>query len=350
METVYLSLGSNIGNRQQYIKTAIKRLGADPQIMIEQVAAFYETAPVGNVSQRAFLNTAVRLLTTLSPQKLLKLIHQIEQQLHRTRKIHWGPRTLDIDIIFYGDQTIKSADLQVPHPETFNRRFVLVPLMELIDQSFPYYHQLASAINQIDANEQPLKKVPATDGHDQDPVAESVKTILTAIGDDPTRSGLVETPDRVSRMYQEIFSSIGLEDFTDYKLFHSADLDQSKMVMMKQIPFYSMCEHHMMPFWGTVSVAYLPNNGTIIGLSKIPRLVDFVSHKLTLQEALTDEISDQLNKILTPKGVAVVVDARHMCVEMRGVKKTGSTTRTVRFSGKFSDSVAYQNEFLSALR
>lgn len=110
-----------------------------------------------------------------------------------------------------------------------------------------------------------------------------------------------------------------------------------------------MCEHHMMPFWGKVNVGYLPKNGKIIGLSKIPRLVDFVSHKLSLQEKITDDIVSQMNKILAPQGVAVVVDARHMCVEMRGVKKTGSITRTTKFSGIFEENSALRHEFLQSL-
>ncbi len=117
MEDVYLSLGSNIGNRQQYLNAAITLLGNNRQIIIERVANFYETSPVGNVSQRPFVNTAVKIATTLEPDDLLLVIHQIEKRLHRSRKIHWGPRTLDIDIIFYGQRVVHSDDLEIPHPE-----------------------------------------------------------------------------------------------------------------------------------------------------------------------------------------------------------------------------------------
>lgn len=348
MEEVYLSLGSNIGNRQRYINSAIQMLGNNSQIIIDDVASFYEASPVGNVSQRSFINTAVKITTNLDPESLLNVIHAIEKSLRRTRKVHWGPRTLDIDIIFYGNQVINSDDLQIPHPETFNRKFVLVPVKQLIQRTFPYYEQINTAISKLDSQEQRLTKVPDTD-NSQDTIEKAITDILAAIGDDPQRDGLVETPNRVSRMYSEIFSSVGLKDFSDYKLFHSEESGKSKMVIMNHIPFYSMCEHHLMPFFGTVNVAYIPNNGTIIGLSKIPRLVDFVSHKLTLQEQVTDDIVDQLNQILSPKGVAVVIDARHMCVEMRGVKKSGSTTRTVRFDGDFDGNVPLQNEFLSSI-
>ncbi len=147
----------------------------------------------------------------------------------------------------------------------------------------------------------------------------------------------------------KFFSSEGLDNFEDYKLFNTKETDNSKMVMVKNITFYSMCEHHMMPFWGKAHIAYVPDHGKIIGLSKIPRLVDFVSHKLGLQEKLTDDIVAQMNRILAPKGVAVIVDSRHMCVEMRGVKKADSLTRTIRFSGVFETDQALRMAFLNSI-
>ncbi|MCH4172268.1 MAG: GTP cyclohydrolase I FolE [Lactobacillus sp.] len=170
--------------------------------------------------------------------------------------------------------------------------------------------------------------------NNKDMITQAVRQILTAVGEDPDRPGLVETPDRVARMYAEVFSSLEDREFKDYKIFDS-DHDQDEIVLVKDIPFYSMCEHHLLPFFGSVSVAYIPKDGKIIGLSKIPRLVDFVSHKPTLQENITAEIAKTLDHILKPAGVAVIVKARHMCMEMRGVKKTNSQTRTTYYSGAF---------------
>lgn len=349
MDEVYLSLGSNIGNRQAFLEQAIHGLGNDPQILIEKQADFYETSPVGGVKQRAFINTAVKIGTTYSPEALLEVIHQIESGLHRTRKIHWGPRTVDIDIIFFGNQKIQTTNLSVPHPEAFKRLFVLVPILELVDAHFSQYEQIKQAVELLKNQDQTIQKVnPANDFATE--VKTNVTHILSAIGDDPNRKGLIETPDRVARMYADIFDSIGIEDFQDYKLFDSPESNDSKTIMVKEIPFYSMCEHHMMPFWGKVSVAYLPDNGKIIGLSKIPRLVDFVSHKLSLQENITDDVLDQMEKILHPKGVGVVVDARHMCIEMRGVKKTGTVTRTTKFSGVFQQNDELRSEFLNSIQ
>jgi GTP cyclohydrolase I len=180
-------------------------------------------------------------------------------------------------------------------------------------------------------------------------IEEAVTAILTEVGDDPTREGLIETPRRVAQMYEEILSSQGQDEFTDYKIFNTDQSQHSQMILMNDIPFYSMCEHHMLPFFGTVQVAYIPDQGKIIGLSKIPRLVDFVSKRLSVQENITRDIALTLENILAPQGVAVVVDARHMCVEMRGVRKNNSSTRTAFYSGRFDTDPQMRAEFLQTL-
>lgn len=121
------------------------------------------------------------------------------------------------------------------------------------------------------------------------------------------------------------------------------------MVMVHDMTFYSMCEHHMLPFFGSVHVAYLPKDGQIIGLSKIPRLVDFVSRKLSVQEEVTRDVATIMNEILDPYGVAVIVDARHMCMEMRGIKEVNSITRTTQFTGLFKEDPQLRNEFLQSI-
>lgn len=178
---------------------------------------------------------------------------------------------------------------------------------------------------------------------------DSVRNIIKLTGDDPDREGLLETPERVAKMYQEILSSQGQTEFKDYKIFTTDQMSNSQMVLINDIPFYSMCEHHMLPFFGNVHVAYIPDGGRIIGLSKIPRLVDFVSKKLSVQENITRDIALILEDILAPRGVAVVVDARHMCVEMRGVRKGNCSTRTSFYSGRFDEDAQMRYEFLQTL-
>lgn len=181
---------------------------------------------------------------------------------------------------------------------------------------------------------------------DQERIARAVKEILLAVGENPDREGLRETPERVAKMYAEVFSSLGKRpsDVANYKVFHVAD--QPEMVLIQDIPFYSMCEHHLLPFFGTVNLAYVPKAGRVIGLSKIPRLVDFVTHKPGMQERVTTELVKELTELLDPAGIAVTVAARHLCMEMRGVNKAGQFTYTNRFVGTFKDDLTLRQEFL----
>lgn len=180
----------------------------------------------------------------------------------------------------------------------------------------------------------------------EEKIEQSVKDFLEAIGEDPNREGLVETPKRVAKAYAEIFAGLNAtrDQFTDYKIFHVEE--DPGMVMVQQIPFYSMCEHHLLPFFGTANVAYVPSDGKVIGISKIPRLVDFVAKRPGMQEKVTTQIVDQLGEILDPKGIAVSVSARHMCMEMRGISKSGLYTYTSKLTGVFQTDNDLKQEFL----
>ena len=181
-------------------------------------------------------------------------------------------------------------------------------------------------------------------------IENAVRKILINIGEDINREGLIETPKRVAKMYEEILSTKNINDFDNYKLFE-VDLDNSQeMVLIKDIPFFSMCEHHMLPFFGKVHVAYIPRENKVIGLSKIPRLVEFVSRKLSVQEEITVNIAKKLIEILNPLGIAVVVEARHMCIEMRGINKIGSVTKTSFYSGEFKENSDRKKEFLDGIK
>ena len=181
-------------------------------------------------------------------------------------------------------------------------------------------------------------------------IENAVREILINVGEDVDREGLIETPKRVAKMYEEILSTKNVDDFKNYKLFDVDLGDSQEMVLVKEIPFFSMCEHHMLPFFGKVHVAYIPQDNRVIGLSKIPRLVEFVSRKLSVQEEITVNVAKKLIEILNPLGVAVVVEARHMCIEMRGVNKIGSVTRTSFYSGEFKENADRKREFLDGIR
>jgi len=179
-------------------------------------------------------------------------------------------------------------------------------------------------------------------------IERAVKEILLAIGEDPEREGLLDTPKRVARMYEEIFSGIGKDPGKELHVVYNEEHDE--MVVLKDIPFYSMCEHHLLPFTGRAHVAYIPENNKIVGLSKLARLVDAVSKKPQLQERLTSSIADIIMKSLKPKGALVIVQAEHLCMTMRGIKKPGSKMITSAVRGLFRRSQATRAEALALIR
>ena len=171
----------------------------------------------------------------------------------------------------------------------------------------------------------------------------AVRDILEAIGEDPDRDGLLDTPARVARMYAEIAS--GLREDPKEHLYKVFDVDHDEMIMVRDIPVYSMCEHHLLPFYGTAHVAYIPKpGGRITGLSKIARLVDGYARRPQVQERLTRQIADAVQEVLDPAGVLTVVEAEHMCMSMRGVRKPGSSTVTSAVHGSFRENPATRAE------
>ncbi len=179
---------------------------------------------------------------------------------------------------------------------------------------------------------------------DSGSIKDSVSAILKAIGENPERDGLKRTPERVARMYGELFAGY----WTDpQKLVNDAifDVKYDEMVLVREIEFYSMCEHHMLPFIGRAHVAYIPN-GKVLGLSKIPRVVDMFARRLQVQERMTRQIADFLKDLLQPQGVAVVIEAMHLCSMMRGVKKHNARMTTSAMHGAFRANLATRQEFL----
>lgn len=178
-------------------------------------------------------------------------------------------------------------------------------------------------------------------------IAAAVHTILGRIGEDPSRQGLLKTPERVAKSLEYLTDGYhqNAEEILRSAMF---DEEYSQMVLVKDIELYSMCEHHMLPFFGKAHVAYIPN-GKIVGLSKIPRVVDVFARRLQVQERLTLEIRDCIQQTLAPLGVAVVIEARHLCMQMRGVSKQNSATTTSAFSGEFLDNDKTRKEFISLI-
>ena len=182
---------------------------------------------------------------------------------------------------------------------------------------------------------------------DQKKVQEAIKLLLEGIGEDTDREGLKETPERIGRMYEEICG--GMDQDAGEHLSKVFSVDNNEMVLEKDITFYSMCEHHLMPFYGKAHVAYIPN-GKVTGLSKLARTVDVYARRPQIQERLTVQIADALERTLNPKGIMVMLEAEHTCMTMRGIKKPGSKTITTVTRGDFKTDRELQKQFLSMVK
>ncbi|KAA3604736.1 MAG: GTP cyclohydrolase I FolE [Candidatus Scalindua sp. AMX11] len=182
---------------------------------------------------------------------------------------------------------------------------------------------------------------------DKQKIMKATKLLLEGIGEDPSREGLLETPRRVAEMCEEIFSGIGADSGEQIKILQSEDHDE--IVLLKDIPFFSVCEHHLLPFIGKAHVAYIPNGNRVTGLSKLARVVDTESKKLQMQERLTTAIANSIMNALQPKGAMAIVEAEHLCMTMRGIKKPGTITRTSVVRGIFRESLATRTEAMSLI-
>jgi GTP cyclohydrolase IA len=183
---------------------------------------------------------------------------------------------------------------------------------------------------------------------DHSKIEKAMKMILEAIGEDPKRSGLRETPARVARMYAELFSGLHKDPGKELNVFQEADHEE--MIIVKNIPFYSMCEHHFVPFAGKAHIVYIPTKGRVTGLSKLVRTIEGYAKRPQVQERLTSQIADTLMAVLKPRGVFVVIEAEHLCMSMRGVKKPGSITVTSAVRGVFRKNPTTKAEALALIK
>ena len=179
---------------------------------------------------------------------------------------------------------------------------------------------------------------------DKDKIKQGVQLIIEGIGEDAAREGLVETPDRIARMYEEIFA--GLNEDASVHLSKTFSTQNTDMIIEKDITFYSMCEHHFLPFYGKAHIAYIPN-GRVAGLSKLARTVEVYARRPQLQERMTVQIANAIMENLDAKGAMVIIEAEHMCMTMRGIKKPGSRTVTISSKGIFTDDAELRNTFLT---
>jgi len=360
-------IGSNI-ERERNLPEAIRMLRRTALITVERVSRFYESPSVGGPPDAPdFFNAAAYICTELEPLELREALRSIEAELGRERSDDPNaPRRIDLDIAYYGDTEFNTDGWVLPDPMAETAPHAAIPIAEVApDWIHPSDGRTTLEIaEQIGAGEvHPVMAIqlstPYSSRAPEDfddvvdvyaPKLESlVRQQLVEIGENPEREGLVRTPLRVAKAMDFLTSgySTSLDEVVNNAVFDAEGAEE--MVLVRDVEFYSMCEHHMLPFFGKAAVAYLPK-GKIIGLSKIARIVDVFARRLQVQERLTNQVADALIEILDPHGVAVVMEGRHLCMMMRGVQKQESAMITSAMRGTFKDDPRTRNEFLDLAR
>lgn len=388
MNDAYIFIGSNIEREKNYLE-ALTRLRALGNLVA--ASPVYETPALGANDAPNFFNGAVWLKTTLAPHALRGALRAVEHALGRVRTADkFAPRPIDLDLVLYGEVTLDEGEWKLPDPDIFERGFMaralaqlnpdyVIPpdgptlaelawrvrgeadkMLEVVEMSALVQHALeksgaeqASMPKQIfgaahgysdeewgcpmpdEDTPRVLPEMRVAPETTREAIADAVRTILVNVGEDPTREGLLKTPERVARAYEELLAGYTIDPVA---LINDAyfDTEYQDMVVVKDIEFFSLCEHHLLPFFGKAHVAYIPE-GKVLGLSKIPRIVEMYARRLQLQEKMTHEIADLLQDLLNPRGVAVIVTGQHMCSMMRGVNKPDAKMVTQVMYGAFQD-------------
>lgn len=362
---VIISAGSNL-DRERCMPEAIRRLRRNPDISVRSVSTCYESPAVGGPDDAPpFFNAAVLATTHLGPEELRDVLRSIEADLGRVRTADKNaPRTIDLDLAYYGDLVKDFDDWSVPDPNVATQAHVAIPIAEVAPRwvhpvtgrtTVQIANSVASEAPEVTPNMAIRLTTPYTtravdDFDDVDSVyaprlEDLVREQLLEIGEDPDREGLRRTPLRVAKAMDFLTSgyTTALEDVVNDAIFDAEGA--SEMVVVRAVEYYSMCEHHMLPFFGKATVAYLPK-GKIIGLSKIARIVDVFARRLQVQERLTNQVADAMVEILDPHGVGVVFEGKHLCMMMRGVQKQESNMVTSAMRGTFQSDARTRAEFL----
>jgi GTP cyclohydrolase I len=362
-----VAVGSNI-EKERNLAEAIRLLRRHDGIEVERVSRLFESPSVGGPDEAPdFFNAAVLVCTDLSCPDLRVELRAIEESLGRVRTDDRdAPRTIDLDVVYFGDTVEEFENWSLPDPLATTAAHVAIPVADIVpDWVNPASGKSAGQIaEQLDAaGVQPVMAIQLSTPYvarapeDFDDVADVyaprleglVRDQLLEIGEDPDREGLVRTPLRVAKALDYLTSgyTTSLEEVVNNAVFDAEGAEE--MVLIKDIEFYSMCEHHMLPFFGKAAVAYLPKE-EIIGLSKIARILDVFARRLQVQERLTNQVADALTEVLNPHGVAVVLEGKHLCMMMRGVQKQESSMITSAMRGTFREDARTRNEFLDLMR
>jgi GTP cyclohydrolase IA len=366
---VIIIAGSNL-DRERCLPEAVRQLRRNADVVVRSVSGCYESPSVGGPSDAPdFFNAAIRATTMLDPIDLRDTLRSIEESLGRVRTSDPNaPRTIDLDVVYYGDLVKDFGDWSIPDPGADTLAHVAVPVADVAPRwihpvSGRTAGEIADAVvaegSEVAPNPAIRLSSPYTtravdDFDDVEGVyAPRLEKLITEqlieIGEDPNREGLVRTPLRVAKAMDFLTSgySTSLEEVVNGAIFDAEGA--SEMVVVRDVEYYSMCEHHMLPFFGKATVAYLPK-GKIIGLSKIARLIDVFARRLQVQERLTNQVADAMVEILDPHGVGVVMEGKHLCMMMRGVQKQESNMVTSSMRGTFRSDARTRSEFLELSR
>ena len=368
-EQAIVSLGSNL-EKERHLPEAIRLLRRHRAIDVKKVSRIFESASKGGPPDApTFFNAAMLVCTDLSPEELRAELRRVEGVLGRVRTDDKNaPRTIDIDLTYYAGVVKDFGEWQIPDPDAATVPHVLVPIADVApDWTDPVSgSSMADLVMGIDTSAEEMRPVPGIQlsapyelrgPQDFDDMSEVyaphfeslVRAQLVEIGEDPEREGLVRTPLRVAKAMDFLTNgySTSLDEVVNNAIFDAEGA--SEMVLVKDIEFYSMCEHHMLPFFGRAAVAYLPK-GKIIGLSKVARIVDLFARRLQVQERLTNQVAEAVEGILGPYGVGVIMEGKHLCMMMRGVQKQDSAMITSAMRGTFQSDGRTRAEFLDLVR
>ena len=360
-------IGSNI-EKERNIPEAVRLLRRAPGVIVDRVSRVFESHSVGGPPDAPdFFNVAMLVRTDLDIDELRAVARAVEDELGRVRTSDPNaPRTADVDVVYYGETAEDRGGKPIPDPGALEAAHVALPIADAVPE---WVHPVdgrttLEIAEQIDSDGvRPIMAIHLSSPYsprspeDFDDVSDVyaprlealVRQQLIELGEDPDREGLDRTPLRVAKALDYLTSgySTSVEEVVNDAIFDAEGAEE--MVLVRDIEFYSMCEHHMLPFFGTAAVAYLPK-GKIIGLSKIARVLDVFARRLQVQERLTNQVAGALEDILDPHGVAVVLEGRHLCMMMRGVQKQESAMITSAMRGTFKDNPRTRSEFLELIR
>ncbi len=367
MTRAVISLGSNV-DPEQNIRLAVRLLDRCDGWSVRAVSPSYAGRAVGTDGPD-FHNAAALVVTDLEPSELKTRLRAIEERMGRIRtEDKFAPRQIDLDVVLYEGFEGEVDGTAIPDPGLETYSYLAVPAADLAPE-WEYrtggstLRALAESMDREGLELMSSELAPmdhtrryaletsmeADNGEVYDSEMESnVKEMLLAVGEDPEREGLARTPLRVAKAMDFLTSgyTTSLDEAVNNAIFET---DADEMVLVKDIEFYSLCEHHMLPFFGRAHVAYLPNK-RIIGLSKVARIVDVFARRLQVQERLTNQVADAIEDVLDPHGVGVVMEGSHFCMMMRGVQKQGSSTVTSAMRGGFKSNHSTRSEFMELIK